>query len=173
MSNGVWRAYDENPVTHSVAHHLMAIERLRCDRGYARVSDVARELGITRGSVSLTLKGLKQRGLVLEDENRFISLSDAGTELVQGIRAKRAVVHLFLRTVLELPEDIAATDTCKIEHLLSGRTAARMLRFVHLFRGSDKTAAGFRRAWNEAREGCPGLEECPACEDTCLQRVLE
>ena len=46
-----WKEFDQNVVSHSAAHHLMAVDDLVQRLGYARVSDVARRLSITRGSV--------------------------------------------------------------------------------------------------------------------------
>ena len=60
---GVWKEFEQNPITHSAAHHLMAIGDLTQRLGYARVSDVAKQLKITRGSVSISLRGLKKDGL--------------------------------------------------------------------------------------------------------------
>ena len=79
-----WREFDQNPVSHSAAHHLTAIQQLLEDQGYARVSDVARKLGITRGSVSVSLKGLRQRGLVVEDQHKHLGLSDEGQRIARG-----------------------------------------------------------------------------------------
>ena len=62
MSNDIWKKFQENPITHSGAHHLLAIYNLVNERGYARVTDIAKRLSITTGSVSTNLKVLKQRG---------------------------------------------------------------------------------------------------------------
>ena len=52
MFEDVWKSYDENELTHSAAHHLMAVHELRTLHGYARVSDIAEHLKITKGCVS-------------------------------------------------------------------------------------------------------------------------
>jgi len=78
-----WKAFEQNPITHSAAHHLVTIAELLEEYGYARVSDVARSLHITRGSASITLKNLKARGLVTEDDRRFLGLSDEGMEIAR------------------------------------------------------------------------------------------
>ncbi|MFQ5655792.1 MAG: metal-dependent transcriptional regulator, partial [Planctomycetota bacterium] len=114
-----WKDFDQNPVSHSVAHHLVAIAELLEGFGYARVSDVARRLEITRGSVSVTLKGLKQRGLVTEDERRFLGLSDEGWRIARSVRAKKQVMKALFVQLLGVGEEQAERDTCKIEHLLS------------------------------------------------------
>src|SRR5436190_1570850 len=52
-----WKEFDANEVTHSVVHHLMTIHELGQQYGgWARVSDIARHLSITRGSVSINLR---------------------------------------------------------------------------------------------------------------------
>ena len=140
MASDVWKEYESNEISHSVAHHLTAIHELMGDQGYARVSDVARALEITRGSASLTLKALKARGLVVEDHNKFLKLSDDGRRIVDSILAKRAVVRKFLNEVLKLDEHQAEVDACKVEHLLSAQTGEQLLYFVH-FLLSDAPAA--------------------------------
>ena len=39
-----WKEFEQNAVSHSAAHHLVAIAELLSEYGYARVSDVARLL---------------------------------------------------------------------------------------------------------------------------------
>ena len=63
----IWKKFEENNITHSAAHHLLAILELREKRGYARVTDVARELNITTGSASINLKSLKSKNLIIEE----------------------------------------------------------------------------------------------------------
>jgi Mn-dependent DtxR family transcriptional regulator len=75
MANEVWKEYEENTLTHSAAHYLMTIRELLEDRGYARVTDIARRLNITRGSCSISLKPLKRRGLVVEYVINFVAIS--------------------------------------------------------------------------------------------------
>jgi Mn-dependent DtxR family transcriptional regulator len=168
-----WKAFDQNPITHSAAHHVVAIADLIDEFGYARVSDVARLLQITRGSVSVTLKNLKQRGLVTEDERRFLGLSEEGSGLAQAIRAKKRVMIHLLREVLGVDEEQAEIDTCKIEHLISARTAQRVIRLLRFIRSSTPEAREFVRALDAFDEQCDGdPTSCPYCEDTCLAEAV-
>src|SRR5688572_19037190 len=43
-----WREFENNPLSHSMAHYLMAIDALRNDLGYARSTDVAEMLDVSR-----------------------------------------------------------------------------------------------------------------------------
>ena len=166
-----WREYDQNPVTHSAAHHLVAIAELLDEFGYARVSDVARRLGITRGSVSVTLKGLKGRGLVTEDERRFLGLSEEGDRIARGVIAKKQVFKALFIDLLGVPEHQADLDTCKIEHLVSDDTAARASRALLFLRSGSEEAARFVEALREfGRKGDP--EQFPSKEVEELTRAL-
>ena len=125
----VWKEFNENVVTHSAAHHLVAILELTDKRGYARVTDVAKHLNITTGSASTNLKGLKHKGLVIEDENRFVSLSEEGEKLSRAIVERREILLDFFANVLGVSQEQAEIDACKTEHLLSPETTKKMLAF--------------------------------------------
>ena len=148
MASGeVWKEYESNKISHSVAHHLAAIGELTVQHGYARVSDVARHLQITRGSASLTLKALRQKNYVLEDENKFLRLSTEGQSIVDGILAKRRIVRSFLNDVLKVDERQAEIDACKVEHLLSEETTETLLRFLEHLLSDQDVPKSFRKAF--------------------------
>lgn len=173
MVDDVWKQYEQNPITHSVAHYLMAIADLREAHGYARVTDVAKRLNVTRGAASLTLKGLRAKGLVCEDDNRFLLLGQRGTAFVGALRARNAVLRAFLTDVLGLPADVAEVDTCKIEHLIGRETALRLGAFVRFLQSDCPAARSFQHAWTEYGEPCGGEPtRCPPCKEACMRRVL-
>lgn len=168
-----WKEFDHNPISHSVAHHLVAIAELLEEYGYARVSDVARQLEITRGSVSVTLKGLKQRGLVTEDERRFLGLSDAGKAIAESVRVRKIVMKKLFEDVLGVDESQADVDTCKIEHLISNSTAGHVIRFLRFAKSESSEADAFLGALAGFKGKCNQKpENCPCCEDTCLESRL-
>src|SRR5205085_6565201 len=109
-----WKEFDQNVITHSAAHHLMAIDDLMNKLGYARVSDIARALNITRGSVSISLQPLKRAGLVLQDENRHLRLSERGRQLVGAIKTKRLLMQRLFGEVLGVGSVQAEIDACKL-----------------------------------------------------------
>jgi DtxR family Mn-dependent transcriptional regulator len=126
----VWKKFEENNITHSAAHHLLAILELREKRGYARVTDVARELNITTGSASINLKSLKAKHLIVEDENKFLALSEEGEALARAVLDRKNIMYEFLVGVLKVNPEQAEIDSCKTEHLISGETARRLKEFT-------------------------------------------
>lgn len=126
----VWKEFSENEITHSAAHHLLAIYELHNKRGYARVTDVAKFLEITTGSASTNLKSLKSKGLIDEDDNKFLALSETGKELAEAILERREVLENFFIKVLGVSAHQANIDACKTEHLISIETTKKMKDFA-------------------------------------------
>lgn len=165
----VWKAFEKNKITHSAAHHLMTIYDLLQKNGYARVTDVARNLEITRGSASITLKALKEKGLVKEDENKFLRLSAEGQDISHAIQSMRKIFRKFLVEVLEVDAEQAEIDACKIEHLLSRETGEKLLNFMKFLSSDDKEARRFLRTYHHYECTCSGSpDECEVCDTECL-----
>ncbi len=129
----IWKKFEENNITHSAAHHLQAILELREKRGYARVTDVAKDLNITTGSASINLKSLKSKGLVIEDENKFLSLSPEGEEIARAVHMRKNILQDFLQNILQVSAEQAEIDACKTEHLISAETAKKLQEFNEKF----------------------------------------
>jgi Mn-dependent DtxR family transcriptional regulator len=168
-----WKQFDANEVTHSVSHHLLAIYELgREYGGWARVSDIARRLDITRGSVSINLRGIKARGLVVEDDHRQVKLSSKGLKIAHDILAKKTAIKAFLQKVLGLSEEQAEVDSCKIEHLLSAALAERLVHFMKLMLSDDAAARALLGQVRKFKEPCRDGAPCPVCKDRCLLEQL-
>jgi Mn-dependent DtxR family transcriptional regulator len=164
-----WKEFDQNVITHSAAHHLMAIDDLIGQLGYARVSDIARQLNITRGSVSISLQPLKKAGLVEQDENRHLRLSERGQHLVAAIKTKRHLMQRLLAEVLGVEAEQAEIDACKLEHLVSNETARRLLSFLRFLDAEPGRGQQIAAAWRAFGDRCdvtPG--QCPSCANECL-----
>jgi Mn-dependent DtxR family transcriptional regulator len=136
----IWKLFEENKLTHSAAHHLMAIKEIRDTQGYVRVSDVARHLDITTGSASANIKGLKGRGLVEMDPNKFLVMTSEGEKLVAGVLDRRAVLFQLLHEVIGVGTEQAEIDACKTEHLLSDESLVKLKQYL-----ADVAAQGHRQ----------------------------
>ena len=145
MSNQVWKSFAAQEVSHSVAHYLTTIYDLHAVHGYARLSDVARELDLTKGSVSVQLKHLKEKGFVTEDVNRFLQLTSLGQGVARDVRYKRELLIQFLQEVLGVDATQAEADACKLEHLLSHEVSRRILALIEFVRNDEETRRGLER----------------------------
>ena len=171
MINQVWKSFAANEISHSMAHYLTTLYTLREKRGYARVSDIAAELDVKKGSVSVQIKHLREKGFVLEDENRHLQLTEIGEAAAVQVLQNRQVCIQFLHNVLGVSEDIAETDACKIEHLLSPESTSQLVRLVDLLQSGDPDAENLLGRYQDFKVACPSLENCDVCEDECLMEV--
>ncbi len=118
-------------LSHSMVHYLLTIHRLREEKGYARVTDIARTLGLTKGSVSTALTNLKKRELVIEEEDsKFLLLTESGHDEVHRILSSRTLLFYFLRDFLGVSEKISERDSCLMEHLMSSETSEKFFAFM-------------------------------------------
>lgn len=167
-----WKEFEANELTHSAAHHLLAIHDVGSKYGgWARVSDIARKLDITRGSVSINLRALKKRGWVKTDDHHMVALSPEGTKAVHVILAKRVVVKAFLVNVLGVPEPQAEIDSCKVEHLLSDESGHRLVQFMR-FLSSDPGRKKLLTRFRTFDRECPDNRACEVCQGRCLMDEL-
>ena len=169
MFEDVWKHFDENEITHSAAHHLMAVHELRQRHGYARVSDIAQHLKITKGSVSSAMKHLKERGYIQEDHNRFLELTEHGLQVVWETEATRFTVKKFLSDALGMDEDDAMIDACKVEHLISNEARARLVCFLRMLFSEEPSANEFLQNFHDGALECRSgdVDSCRLCEDIC------
>ena len=105
---------------------LMLNERL----GYARSMDIASELKVSKPSVSIALKKLREDGYVEMDNNGHISLTAEGRKIAERIYDRHKVLSALLRK-LGVSDETAALDACKMEHVVSDETFSAMCRYVH------------------------------------------
>ena len=174
MSREVWKTYEENLLTHSAAHYLMTIHELLESQGYARVTDIAKRLNITRGSCSISLKPLKKRGLVVEDPNKFLSLSEEGKRLALIVEKNDELLEIFFRDVLGVEPDQAEIDACKIEHLLSIETSVKLCAFIECVQAKGKAVQDFMKLVRKNTSSCShDVGNCAVCQKVCFFEVKQ
>ncbi len=157
-------------ISHSATHHLLAVSGLIEERGYARVSDIAKRLDITRGTVSVAMQSLKTAGYVDQDEGHFFHLTQAGLKAVASIQARHEVVEYFLTEVLSLSTRQAHRESCRIEYLIEVATTRRLFALLKFWRASHLQEAFS----NEVADECPAcngddVQRCACCGMECLE----
>ena len=165
------RKFGSPGLTHSAAHHLMAVDTLIQQHGYARVSDIARELELTRGSVSVAMQSLRSAGYVEQDANSFFHLTEQGRTTAASVQARHRLVEEFLCEVLGLSESAAHRESCRMEYLVEAPTAKRLAALLESWE-SKELGKGFARRLKKASD-CPECTAsasgtCPCCGLECL-----
>lgn len=146
----------------STEHYLRAILELREERGYARVVDIATRVGVTKGTVSLSLGQLASRGLVRFDAARFPVLTPAGRRVAADVRGRYTIVLAFLTEVLGLPAERAAAEACRWEHVVSHEVADRLLDLIR-FRADSPALSKALAAFGKFQRRCSADARCATC----------
>jgi DtxR family manganese transport transcriptional regulator len=107
--------------------YVEAIADLSATLGEARVTDLARRLGVTHVTVNRTLVRLKLAGYVNTRPYRAISLTPAGHKLAVECKQRHETVVAFL-LALGVPKKTAELDAEGIEHHVSPETLAAFER---------------------------------------------
>lgn len=106
-----------------------AIADLTTAQGEARVTDLARRLGVTHVTVNRTVARLRREGFVTSQPYRGIFLTPKGGKLAADCRHRHEVVVAFLRAV-GVPAKAAEHDAEGIEHHVSPETLAAFARHL-------------------------------------------
>jgi DtxR family Mn-dependent transcriptional regulator len=104
--------------------YLETISLLHEKNRVARVTDIARALGVSKPSVHVALHELERRGLVQHENYGEIFMTPAGREASTAIRSRHDLLTAFLRDELGVAPEIAEKDACRIEHIISEETLA-------------------------------------------------
>lgn len=127
--------------TATAEDYVEVIADLVAAAGEARVTEVARCLGVTHVTVVRTIARLQRAGLAIAKPYRPIELTPAGQELAERVKRRHEVVIAFLAALGVSPE-AAKTDSEGIEHHVSAETLSAMERFVQRSRASNGKGAG-------------------------------
>ena len=94
-------------------NYLETILMLHQKQGYVRSIDIANELGFTKPSVSRAMSILKNDGYIV-------------VEKANEVYERHLYITKFLQKILNIPEELAAQDACRIEHIISQETFERI-----------------------------------------------
>jgi DtxR family Mn-dependent transcriptional regulator len=145
--------------------YLKTLHRLCAEGGGAgRVRDLARELGITPGTVSSVVTRLQELGLVDRERYGSVSLTPAGAAVARCVLRRFETVRALLVDVLALDEETAEREACRMEHAVGPATVRRLAVLVDRIRDEralDRTSLA--RAMRNVRAGCEDCEASGMC----------
>jgi Mn-dependent DtxR family transcriptional regulator len=120
-------------LTQSIEDYLERIYELIESKGYARVSDIADSLKLSRPSVTIMVQRLSKLGFVVYEKYRGITLTAQGQEVARRIRCRHVILTEFF-SLLGLDLEVVAKDVEGIEHHLSSQSLARLELIVKYWR---------------------------------------
>lgn len=98
-------------------------------QGYARACKLSEALGVTRSTVALTFRDLKERGYITYERYSPIRLTDKGRAIAAELVRKNKIIKHFFSSVLDLDDKMADKIACELEHVISEAVLGRLARF--------------------------------------------
>lgn len=109
----------------SAEDYLESILSIKERKGAVRSIDVVNDLAVSKPSVSVAMKKLRENGYITVDAEGYISLTQSGKAVATSVYDRHKVLtRLFV--ALGVDEEIARQDACKVEHDLSKETFAAL-----------------------------------------------
>lgn len=95
-----------------------------------RAVDISKELNISRASATEALKKLANKGYIIYERYETISLTETGKELAQKVVNKHFILQSFFEQVLNLSEEEASENACKIEHVITDNAFDKIAEYL-------------------------------------------
>lgn len=113
--------YIKHKSEESMEDYLETILMLHNTKDKVRSIDIVSELGYTKASVSIAMKGLREKGLITMDEVGYIILTKEGFAIAEKILERHTLLSNWLIS-LGVSAETAKKDACRIEHDISEET---------------------------------------------------
>ena len=105
----------------SAENYLETIYVLGLGAAAVRSVDIAAELSVSKPSVSVAMKNLREGGYIEMDADAHIVLTESGLTVAMRMYERHVVLTKWL-VGLGVPEATAALDACKVEHIISAES---------------------------------------------------
>jgi Mn-dependent DtxR family transcriptional regulator len=128
----------------STEDHLERIAKLVEQKGYARVTDVAQELGLSPSTVSNMVRRLAGRRLLNYERYRGFTLTAEGRAVAARIKSRHETLTEFFK-LLGLKPKTVEQEVEDIEHHLRPKTLEMLTKLVDFWKTDPENLEAFLR----------------------------
>ncbi len=118
-------------LTASLEDYLEIIYILQQGDSGVGITDISRELKISKPSVTKAIGILRAEELVIQEKYGKITLTEKGVLAAEEVYKKHKILSKFINKVLGVNERTAEIDACKMEHVLSAETLLGMKKYLN------------------------------------------
>lgn len=147
-------------MTASLEEYLKTIYILIKNKGSARVTYIAEELGYKKPSVNRALKILKEEELIKYEAYKDIELTNKGIRIAKDIVRKHDTLKAFLVEVLEVENEKAEEEAKLMKHAISEDTVQRLEKYIQSIIDVEKFACNYN----------PNNEKCKKCKKVIFKK---
>jgi DtxR family Mn-dependent transcriptional regulator len=138
----------------SLEDYLEAIYNLADEDDFARSTDIAKLLGVSKASVTGALRALSEKGLANYEPYGRISLTRQGRAAAAEVAHKHDILTSFFVDVLGIETKIAQKAACKSEHALGQDVISRLLLFIQFVTAGNKKGYDLNKEFQKFYENC-------------------
>lgn len=117
-------------IQESGENYLETILILQNKNGFVRSIDIANELNYTKASISRAMSILKNAEYITMDESNKILLTEKGLAKANEIYERHRTIKKYLMLALNIDDETADQDACRIEHIISEKSFDKMKEYV-------------------------------------------
>ena len=125
-------------VSEAIENYLETIYILSQQQSEVHAIDICSYLSYSRPTVSITLRQMREHGLVTVNEENHIFLTEEGLRIARRMYERHELLTSMLM-MLGVSRETAMHDACKIEHDLSEETFETIKQHMEKYRAQ----AGF------------------------------
>lgn len=117
--------------------YLEVIYDIAHRKGHARTKDISMELEISPPSVTEMLKKLSEMDLVNYERYSGVTLTKEGERIAKSVKNRHKTIKKLL-TLIQVSDETAGRDACKIEHEISPETVERLTKLLKFIESESK-----------------------------------
>lgn len=99
--------------------YLEAIYKLEEKYGVAKTLELAKQLGVSPGSVTNTVEGLERRCLLTRKPYKGVRLTEEGRRIALAVIRRHRLLERLLTDILRMDWSRVHEEACRLEHSLS------------------------------------------------------
>lgn len=136
----------------SLEDYLEVICNLLETSDCVKAVEISRKLNISRASVSEALNKLAEKGLILYEGHKGITITESGLERAKEVISKHNTLTSFFENVLCLNKEESEENACKIEHVISNEFFDRLKEFQKYCESQPKFIEKFNESLVKGNE---------------------
>lgn len=139
-------------IQESGENYLETILILEMEKGNVRSVDVANRLEFSKASISRAMGILREAGYLTIDDAGNLLLTETGRKKANQIYERHKLITRFFVEALEVSEETAEKDACRIEHVISDETFEQMRLWL-------QTAEEFEQMTQEVSASAQNMQQ--------------
>ena len=138
-----------NNLSASLEDYLEIICNLIEDNGGAKAVEIARKFNISRASVSEALTKLAEKELIIYEGHKGIRITEKGLAQAKKVIQRHNTLTDFFENTLCINKEIAESNACKIEHVISDDVFERLECFQKFCRQNGDLIDFFKKGYEK------------------------